>query len=210
MADGWLTAKEAADLTGMSRRTLQRHVDAGRLTVETFDGVRHYSEPDCERLLAGPAESDGGAEGQTLAMLLDFVRVLMAPAKQYNDMMAAHCARLEDRCKHLEQRHDDLVTAKEAFIDASHEREMETRMFEAQQKRRDAAVNLAMEKGLPLMFGGKGKSMSKLLESLNETQVQLLLDTDLTTDEQKVILRDLLKSKLETKGGADEPADGSE
>ena len=204
MSDGWLTAKEASDLTGMSRRTLQRHVDAGRLTCETVEGVRKYAEEDLERLLAGPADPPPDPGAQVLAQSLELNRLLLQPARLYSDLIERHALQMAERVKHLEQRHDELVSAKEEFIDASAERDMAMKVLEGSQARKDKAFNFALEKGVPLVLaGGKGGAMAKLIASLTPDQVELLLNTDLTTDAQKELLKGMLKTTDEK-----EPTDG--
>ena len=52
------TIRKAADMLGVSRKTVRRHIAAGRLEVTDVNGCRMVSEPALRALLETPRPQD--------------------------------------------------------------------------------------------------------------------------------------------------------
>lgn len=217
----WLKPKEAEKLAGTSRTMLTRAVDAGFMRRKRNASGYVYSYADCEeyqerkeeRIEASrkrrkeakdPIIDDMSPETPLLQQAYGMIQILVGPAQQFGALLKSENDALRRRCSHLEERHDELITAREQLLDFTAERDIERKHAASADKRKDKALTTLQDNVFPMLVGGltKGKGGPKQAEaakaglemfrSLDENQIQLLLHTELTTEPQKAKLRTVL------------------
>lgn len=206
----WVTVGEATAAANCSRRQLNRLVQQGVVARQKQQGVYHYSRPDCEAIAAGDVIPEDEAEQQVPRIVAQCHRTiehLLAPSRLWCEMVTKENEALRARCEKLEARHAELIDARERLLDASAEREMLLRAADASEKRKAMAIH-QLAKLMPLITAKLGNPAAELLGSLDENQLQLLLQTELITEQQKALLRACLppqpSPELEP---SDEPVD---
>ena len=206
----WLTATQAARLLGAHRRTLERLGDQLVIAKERDDDAKPwlYSRRDIEtykqQKAAGRLAPVTGED--MLAQAYGLIKDLQGPSRQFGEMLQKENTALRDRCAALEKRHDELISVCESLLNDQVVRDLAATQATAVEERKERAFKLVETTVGPKLLGligGKSSSAGKLLDTLTEDQLTLLLNTDLIDEDQKVLLRDVLKAKgatIETTG----------
>lgn len=208
----WISATEAERLLGVSRRTVARLASGGVVERKREEGGPWlYSRSDCERYL-DTKDNDTGPE-QLLSQAYQALNVFIAPAKEFSRMLQEENKLLRERCAQLEARHDELIRAREELLDRKVDRDLAVQHMTQVEDRKERAFKLIETNVGPKLLaavGGKSAAAGKLLDSLTEDQLTLLMNTDLISDDQKALLKKVLEAKgakfEETTEGEDDNA----
>lgn len=195
----WLSCSDAERRFGKSRRTIIRLATQG-LVERRRDNDREpwvYSVADLERYYEQKDADAETAQDSLLEQAYGMVGTLIGPAKQFCELLIAENEYQRQRIQHLEARHDELITAREELLNMKVEREMAAKQVDATEGRKERAFKVIEQQVAPklLKMVGKGGDAGKLLESLDEGQLELLLNTDLIRDDQKNLLKSLLDAR---------------
>lgn len=203
----WLTVAEAEELTGFSRRELGRLVDAGRLRKrrgKPKDGARRvwlYSEEDCARVADSVDDLQSIQEteaSKTIAELRRVIQDLQEPNRLYLEALKEELQARRAREGQLEAMNLTLVATREAMLSEQLTRDLETKDFDRKQKRKDDALKLAMGQ-VSRLFGASPEA--KLLQSVTEEQIEILVTAGILTTEQQTLAQTVLdrrRAKSET------------
>lgn len=206
----YVTAALAGRYARVSVRTLARLAEAGTIARRKTDGgAWEYSSEDAKRYGSGK-EAESVDSDALLGQAYSAIKDLQAPSRMFVEALQEEMLRLRDRCRYLEERHDQLVTTREQWLNQQHERDMANAMLKGIEERKERAFKAVERYAIPKLvssFGGND-DIVKLLQSFDEAQIELLLNTELVTEEQKKLLRKLFEEKLGAKfEESEEPAE---
>lgn len=195
----WVSCTDAERMFKKSRRTIIRLSTQG-LVERKRDSDREpwvYSVADLERYYEQKEADAETAQDSLLEQAYGMVGTLIGPAKQFCELLIAENEYQRRRIAHLEQRHDELITAREDLLNMKVERELAATQVAATEARKERAFKVIENQVAPklLKMTGKAGKAGELLSSLDEGQVELLLNTDLITTPQKELLKGLLEER---------------
>lgn len=196
----WLSTPAAEKASGVGRRQLVRLATSGVIgRQKTAGGAWQYSATDCEGY---QASKDAGADADADTMLgqaYGLINTLVGPAKAFCELLQRENHSLRERNFQLESKIDDVLRAREELLCLKVDREMAVRHQEQVEERKERIFKLVENQVGPQLLsavgsGGAAGAAKALMQSLDETQVQLLLDADLMSDEQKKNIRILIEA----------------
>jgi hypothetical protein len=207
-AEGLLTPAEVCKQLGISKRSLGREVNRGRLTVKAIEGYRFFVPETVDALDETPDN-----EGQ--AFVLDFalealsnanehvnklVKLAHEPAQQTIEALLKENQSLRERVERQENTVAEVHTMYGELmrntIVAEIEAEKERKRIEMQGE----AFDLFKTQLLPMMLENMGGK--KFLESFSNEQIDAALGSGVLTDSQEKTLKKVRaeRSKKERKG----------
>ncbi len=248
----WPKASAVADELEISVRQLKRHVERNEVPrYQAPDGTYRYKPEEVamfkaflegEETEAEVVTSKKGGADQHVAVELvkvfrellqqelgnnrELMKLVLNPNNALLSMLKDENAALRQRCSTLEDKHTDLVMAREEMLSQVHERGLATKTVEAQEKRKTQAFGMLMQ-SMPTLAKQMGIDPSKLAQGLsNEDQgkvnaaVELLTSIDpemlealgasgMLNDEQMILLRKIVPEEKTTEEPTKEENNGT-
>lgn len=198
--DDWVPAKEAESITGRSRRTLNRLVDAGRVQRRRDkSGAWLYDRESLLRV----SEVEGDPQTEMLDVARQFLDKMQEPMRLYLTHLETELKAMRARCEQLETLQVQLVKAREEALSESWKRETDAAVAEAEQARR----NMIVAKGLQMLDGALSPA-AKLVNSLRLEQLDVILAAgeSVLDAEQLEAVRGLRNAKVATVTQTPQPA----
>lgn len=241
--NGWPGPTAAAAILGCKRRDLQAYVADGELKeFKAPDKTVRYDPASVNALkdsliaaIANERQTEVSADVAKIAA--ELVKQAQGHVDRCIELMLSHYERamkvvidtngaLLERAERAESVFLQAIVARESALDASQERKLELDAQQATQARRDEILAV-IKPGVPLFMksvtdallvwaGGDAALAKRLLDSFDRERLEVLLETEFLTAEQKELIRDLLKRRTDgqqkgnQEGGKEDAQEGGQ
>jgi len=206
----WPSTVEAAARTGLNKAQLHRLRERGALKsgrdphrVERWDPdllalVTEARDDGDEEDGATPQASVSSLNGQALVLLRQSqthteaaFKLVLEPMRQLLKAREEDVERLRARVQELEAKLDGAFELREKMLSEQHLRDLLTADVANQNARKDKALSMVREHAPKLLaaINPGAQALLAVVQSLNDEQKGLLLETDFLTPEQKTHVR---------------------
>lgn len=212
--EGWLTGAEVTAI-GVTPRSLSRWIESGIVQrAKDSAGQWRFKPEDIEaqksRVLAPTGSRDEVLESfrallhMTLGHLERSWSQAHDPGQKLLDLLAKENDRLAKRCEKLEDRHLQFLELFESLMTRQHERELAVKVTDQREARKDKAFTKLTD-ALPTFFQQvlSGLGAKRLVESIGDDQLAVLMLADFLTAEQKALLTAEQSRRAKVKAKAD-------